>query len=543
MAHVRGTLGLLLAAALAAPRLAAQAPTWQPLRAIGDEGDERARAAQLLGDSTVGDLLRSASTLTPALAGDTARLRLAFLVPDLLAVSNSTIPFSLNDGALWAGRGWNERLRFGLRAEWGRFFLILAPEFIASQNLPYPMPAPATTLTRPADRNPLSSPWHIDPSIDAPLRFGYTGFALLDPGQTTLGARFGAFAAGLSTENEWWGPGIRDAIVLSDNAAGIPRIFLRTVRPIHTPIGGLEADWFLGGLVESRYFDTHPANDWRSITGLALVWHPEFDRGLSLGIERTVYAPLGTWTGLFGHLFDVLLDRGTRNAPDTGVVARREQIFGVFGRWVFPADHFAVHFEWARTQLPASLGDLLTDPNYSQGYTLGLEWGTPVHAARDLLRLQAEATYLEKSPAYRDKPLESFYTSSVVPQGYTQDGQVIGAAIGQGASSQWLGIDYLAPAWRVGIFGGRIRWDDDALYSFPTPPTAYAANKWCSHDVSLFGGATADVRSPWGRVRVTVTRGERLDLFFHNLTQCDLNPNQLAILDARNTTLEVRFTP
>jgi len=95
----------------------------------------------------------------------------------------------------------------------------------------------------------------------------------------------------------------------------------------------------------------------------------------------------------------------------------------------------------------------------------------------------------------------------------------------------------------VGVFAGRIRWDDDALYSFPTPITATDVNKWCSHDASLYGGATASVRSPLGRVSVTVTRGERLNLFFHNLTQCDPNPNQNAILDARNTTLEVRFSP
>jgi hypothetical protein len=159
------------------------------------------------------------------------------------------------------------------------------------------------------------------------------------------------------------------------------------------------------------------------------------------------------------------------------------------------------------------------------------------------VRLQAEATYLEKSPSYRNQPEASFYTSASVAQGYTQDGKVIGAAIGQGASGQWGGLDYLAPSWRAGVFVGRIRWDDDALYSFPTPATALDNNKWCSHDVSLYAGATADVRSGWGHVRITLTRGERLNLFFQNLTQCDLNPNQLAIVDARNTTLEVRFTP
>ncbi|MGA2384166.1 MAG: hypothetical protein ABSG61_12110 [Gemmatimonadales bacterium] len=544
MPLTRWALALAVAAALA-PRLAAQETRWSPLAGIGGDSDERARAAQLIGAPTTGFLLRSASTLTSTLGGDSTHLRWALLVPEVTAISNSTVPFSLNDGALWAGRGWNERVRLGLRAEWGRFYLFLAPEFIASQNLPYPMPDPATEPPQPSGRNPLASPWHLDPSIDAPLRFGYTGFALVDPGQSTFGARLGAVTVGFSTENEWWGPGIQNAIVLSDNAAGIPRIFLRTSRPLHTPIGDVEGSWFLGGLIESRYFDTKASKDWRSISGLAVVLHTAFDPGLSIGLARTVYGPLDTWTQLPGRIFDVLLGSGHRAAtpPDTGLVNARDQIFSLFGRWVFPKDHFAVHFEWARTVLPASLSDLLTDPNYSQGYTLGLEWGAPVHGNRDLIRLQAEETYLEESPAYRDRPMASFYTSSSVPQGYTQDGKVIGAAIGQGASGQWLGIDYIAPTWLVGVFAGRIRWDDDALYSFPTPITATDVNKWCSHDASLYGGATASVRSPLGRVSVTVTRGERLNLFFHNLTQCDPNPNQNAILDARNTTLEVRFSP
>jgi len=545
MRLTRNAMTLFVTGVVSASRIEAQGIPWRPLVTIGDGTDDRARAAQLLGGTTESYLLRSASTLSPTVTGDSTRLRAAMLLPEATAVNNSTIPFSLNDGAMWAGRGWNERVRFGLQAEWGRLFLTVAPEFVASQNLAYPMPAPATVPVRPADRNPLSSPWHLDPSLDAALRFGYTGFHLLDPGQSTLGVHLGTLAVGVSTENEWWGPGIRNAIVMSDNATGIPRVFLRTSRPLRTPIGDIEGRWFLGALVESRYFDTHPSNDWRSISGLILVWRPEFDRDLTLGLARTVYAPLDRWYGLPAHLLDVLLGSGRRAAarPDTGLVNAREQIVSLFGRWVFPADHFALHFEWARTQLPASLRDLLTDPNHSQGYTLGLEWGAPVHGGRDLVRLQAEGTYLEKSPSYRDRPLASFYTSSSVPQGYTQDGKVIGAAIGQGSSGQWMGLDYIAPKWLAGVFAGRIRWDDDALYTFPTPNTAIAANKWCSHDVSLYAGATAGIQGAWGRLHVTVTRGERLNLFFHNLTTCDPHPDQLSILDARNTTLEVRFSP
>lgn len=539
MTHAHFALALGAAVAVALPELVAQAPPWHSLVTISDEPDERARLAHLAGGKTTdGYLLRTASSLSPALSGDSARFRWALLAPEVTTIGNSSIPFSLNDGAMWAGSGWNERIRAGVRLEWGRFFLIMAPELLASENEWYEMPHPVTVPARPPERHPLSSPWHIAPSIDAPLRFGTGARTFVDAGQSTFGARLGALVSGLSTENEWWGPGIRNAIVLSDHAAGIPRAFVRTARPVPTRFGTVEGSWFLGGLFESRYFDALQTNDRRSISGLAFVWHPVFELDLALGLARTVYAPLDRWADLPGHLFDVLRGRGTRPTGDSGSVNSREQILSVFGRWVFPAERFAVHFEWARTELPTSLRDFLTAPNHSQGYTLGLEWATPVGAGRDLLRLQAEATYLEKSPSYRDRPLGSFYTSGSVPQGYTQRGQVIGAAIGQGSSSQWLALDYFAPRWRVGAFGGRIRWDDDALYTFPS----FYENKWCSHDVSLFAGVTAAYAGRVGRVRATLTRGERLNMFFYHINWCGPTAPDIDIVDARNTTLELRIS-
>ena len=525
--------------ALIAPRIRAQSPWVTPLVTIGSDSDERARLHQLTGATTEGYYLRSVSTRTPRLGGDPRRLRWALLAPEITTVWNSSIPFSLNDGAMWAGRGWNGQVRLGAHFEWGHFFAILAPEFIASDNGWYEMPHPATTLPLPVGRNPLSSPWHTRPSIDAPLRFGTHSFSFGDPGQSTVGARFGAIVAGLSSENEWWGPGIRNAIVLSNNAAGIPRAFVRTGRPLRTRIGTIEGSWFLGGLFESRYFDNVWQDDRRSISGIALAWRPKFEPDLTLGFERTVYASMLGWDELPTHAFDVLRGRGTRMTLDSGAVNSRDQISALFGRWVFPTARFATHFEWARTEWPTSLRDFLTSPTHSQGYTLGVEWATPVGPSPNLLRFQAEHTYLERSPSYRDRPLASFYTSGSVAQGYTQRGQVIGAAIGQGGSGHWLGLDYFAPTWRVGLFVGRIRWDDDALYRFPR---VYYDNKWCAHDVSLFGGVSASHSSPWGRISASLTRGERINMFFYHVTWCGPTAARIDIVDARNTALEVRIS-
>src|SRR5207247_10435111 len=133
-----------------------------------------------------------------------------------------------------------------LAARWGPLSVILAPELIAPENQSYPLPPPEVELPRPAGRDLLSTPWHVGAySIDLPLRFGTWGAWRIDPGQSTLAVDGGPVTVGISTENEWWGPGIRNAIVMSNNAAGIPRVFVRTTRPLRTAIGTFAGRCFL----------------------------------------------------------------------------------------------------------------------------------------------------------------------------------------------------------------------------------------------------------------------------------------------------------
>jgi hypothetical protein len=501
--------------------------------AIGSDSEDRLRFAQLIGSARSETfLLRSFSSSldTTGAVRPSGRPAVTLLQPNVALLNNTSLPFSLNQGALWAGRGWSTDVRAGVVGRWGHVTLVLAPELVATENRPYAMPVSAVELPRPPDRSPYSTPWHVGLySIDLPLRFGATSFARIDPGQSTLAFEHGggAVSVGLSTANEWWGPGIRNAIVLSNNAPGIWRAFVRVQKK------NFALRWFLGGLFESPYFDTTRADDRRSITALAMTWTPT--ENLTIGAARAVYAPLEAWTDVFGHAFDVLRGAGMHRLPgDTVDRPSRDQVFSIFGRWVFPLDGFAVHAEWARNQLPGSLRELLVSPNHAQGYTLGLEWA---HAR---FRLQAEDTYLEKSPAYRNLPEQTWYTGGSASQGYTQRGQVIGAAIGPGASSQYFAADYFAPRWHTGLFLGRIRWDNDALYLTPD-----SFPKRCGHDVTIFAGGRGSGRSRWGEIAATLTLGRRLNVFYDHLTTCEKSPkpDPTQILDLGNTTLEIRFSP
>ena len=543
------TCATLLAAAyvLAAPA-AAQGYARGALVTPGSFVDDSARLTSIM-SSTSGSysLLRSAATLTPRLPGSRDALRMALILPEQYLIRNSALPYSVNDGALWAGRGISYRVRAGFSAEVGPVRLVLAPEFMRTENLPFELLKPRSYPPKPAGRKALSSPWHTGPeSIDLPIRFGTSAFSEGDLGQSTLDVSVGRISIGLSKENEWWGPGVRNAIVMSTNASGIPRFVVRTNGPVATRIGTVDARLFVGGLRESPYFDFTSGDDRRSISAVAVQWSPRSAPNVTVGFTRAVYAPVSSWDRVPLRLFDALIrnpGRPNNHLPgDTVVVPGPDQVFSLFGRWAFPGHGFEVYGEWARSELPTSLRDFLTAPNHTQGYTLGLQWAQPVGPERTA-RVQLETTYLEKSPTLRDRPVGTWYTSRAVPQGYTNQGQVIGAAIGPGASSQWVAMDYIARRWQAGIFATRIRWDGEALYTFPTSNFVGNPNKWCSHDTSILFGVRGVLRGPFGLVELSYGVDHRLNVFFQQFSVCGRDMDFRDVRDESNGVFELRLTP
>lgn len=511
-------------------------PTWidpvpEALITLGSDTEDRLRVDQLLGrDSTDGFLLRSASTLTPAPASREPRVHV--LLPAATLVWNSALPHAGNDGGMWAGRGVNLGLRIGVQAVAGPLRVILAPEIFYEQNLDF-----QTIVSQGWSRSRFASPWHSQPeSIDLPSRLGFHSVITPTWGQSSAEVSLGPVAAGLAAENLWWGPGIRNAILMSNNAAGIPQLFLRTPRPLRTPIGALEGRWMVGRLDESRYFDSISSDDRRSISGLALVLRPALEPNLSLGVSRVVYGPTHNTLIPLGSAFDVFRSvgrPGQHPREDPATDPAPDQIASLFARWVFPASGFEAYAEWARYEEPASLRDFLETPNHSQGYTLGAQWARPVGAA-SIVRLQGELTYLEPSSTYRDRRVIPWYTSGAVVQGYTQRGQVIGASIGPGASSQWVAADLLAPSWRVGGFAGRIRWDNAAFYEVVPLPTFLA------HDVTLLAGVRAGRSIGSFDVDAQLSLGSRFNYLFQNpSTDWD---SSLAV-DLRNYTFQLAVRP
>lgn len=526
------TLASLAALTLAAPSLHAQCRSLSSLVGVTSDGEERLRLQQLLGRaSSDGFMARSASRLSPTPPHDSAAPACTILLPEVRVVHNSQLPFSLNDGALWAGRGWNASVTAGIQYTEGSVRLVLDPTFVAGQNAPFQViPYPEGKL--PA-RSIWANPFHPPPeSIDLPLRFGDSPIAKLSAGQSSLTLTYGNTSFGLANENLWWGPGIRNAITLSDNAPGFPHLFVGTGKPAHTRFGVFDAQWILGELTESGFFDSDPTNDERALNGGIVTWTPPRDTVVTIGIARLA---LAAWNGGFfplGHAFDVLRSAGHTDVDTTQPPSpTRDQITSAFARWLFPSAGFEAYAEWARFEEPLSLRDFLESPGHSEGYTLGLQWAHPLDSTR-VFQLQSEASYLEPDPSLRLRPVAETYTSRGVPQGFTQEGQALGAAIGPGASSQWLAGDVFAPRWRIGAYMGRIRWDNAVLFE-PIVPG------FKRQDVSLFAGLRGSVSWRGANLGLDFTHAARFDYLFQAFI---LGPTRTGGIDLINNTLALTLS-
>ena len=520
-----------------------------PLTLVGGLPADRLRLDQLRRRADLdGYLIRSASSLNPR-PQSSAQWSASIIAPEIYAVNNSAIPFSLNAGAVWAGVGTSSRVLFGAQVATGPFRLILAPELVRANNDFFVVRDTLRFYSPPVPKERRGGgfvfPWYaLGPySIDLPTRFGSEPISRLDAGQSTAMLEYRGVAGGVSNESQWFGPGIRNALILSNNAPGFPHVFIRTAHPWKTRIGSIEARLLAGGLTESHWFDTTSTNNLRSISAFAISIRPAFERNLVLGGARAVYGTSMGWDGVGRNFLDAFSNVGRPNnrALADSVVSPggRDQIFSLFGRWVFPDDGFEAYAEWARLEFPYSFRDLLTAPNHSQGYTLGVQYARPAFTREGRFRLQGEVTSVEQSATWRDRPQGSFYTSRKVIQGYTQMGQALGASIGPGASSQWLALDFIDPVWSFGINAGRIRWNEDihSTYGFPI------YQGYCIHDVSLFPGARGSFSSRFGYISADVAFGNRFNAWFQEQSGC---PKGTGTMDIRNRTISVTigtFTP
>jgi hypothetical protein len=481
----------LAAIALLLPLAAAAEPTACPstrVDGLGASGEELERAAELVAASPGASLLirRGGARLATACAGGApfawaARLGTAGEEPSLRvlplqldAVANSRYPSGSNDRLLWAGRGLSTMISGGVAARWRWLSAALAPEVAWQQNHAFEIvPTGATGDLR------FMSPLY-GATIDLPQRFGAGPFASAWPGQSYVRADAFNVALGVSTENLWLGPGIRNSLLMSSTAPGFPHAFLGTTRPADVWVGRAEVLAFWGWLDRSGYFEEsgHPL-----VTGLAVAFEPRWVPGLHVGAGRVFVQP---GTGLRVRDYLAFLQGPWKSQTEywapTGDNPLDNQLGALWLRWVFPESGLELYGEWGKEDYSgATVNQFIQDPSWTQAWLLGLQ--KLFRAGGGWLRVQAEATHLQEQ---RGSASPSWYTHGN-DLGYTNAGQLLGAGIGPGGDAQTLAVDWLHAAGRIGAYVERIGRNEGAYWS--SAPASASSVPETGHDVELTAAA------------------------------------------------------
>lgn len=386
-------------------------------------------------------------------------------------------PYGFNDGAMVPAKGYQTMISAGIYAKYGPLSVQLRPEYVYAQNSDY------VTLSEAGNGVEFINAYrNFVGRIDQPERFGKGSYSKLGWGQSSVRLSFDPVSVGLSNENLWWGPGTRGSLLMSNNADGFKHLTLNTTRPVNTPIGSFEGQLIAGRLETSGFSQPENAvinakpDDWRYLSGLALTYQPKWIPGLFLGLDRTYTIYHDKMGSGFSDYFPVFSGVSKSNYVDesTGVDEEsqpRDQRISVFARWVMPESHAEFYFQYAKNDHNYNLRDALTEPEHQRAYLAGLRKLIPLAKPMEYIQVGLEVIQLEGSGNKGIRSGGNFYTHGQVRDGYTNNGQILGAGIGSGSNLQSLDVSWVRGLKKIGFQFERIVQNNDLFY------TAFTASK------------------------------------------------------------------
>jgi hypothetical protein len=424
-----------------------------------DLAEEKLRNQQLISGAQHSFTIRPVS--------DTVEHRILPL--SLQANFNSYAPMGYNDGGMVPARGLQTLFTGGVFLKYKVLSLQLKPEILWASNTDFP----TFSLTQ-EDKARRAMVYYLT-TADIPERFGVDPIAKLYPGQSSLRISSKSVSFGISTENLWWGPGFRNSLLMTNNAPGFLHTTFNSVKPLNTFLGKFEFQWIAGKLNGSGLEPTTSdvsvggvnyfwpkRQDWRYITGITLNYQPKWVPGLFLGFCRVfqLYSKdLGTG---FTDYFPILIPFEKKSTLQEDN-KNRDQLASVSARWVFPSAQLEIYGESGWNDYFINIWDFLVSPDHSFASTVGMRklFKRPNGA---YFRVAIESTSLDMTSDRILRNEGSWYRHWIVRSGYTQQGQVIGAGIGPGGSSQVIDVASISSKRAIGLTFERLAHNLDFVY-------------------------------------------------------------------------------
>lgn len=355
---------------------------------------------------------------------------------------NTGFPWGANDGALWQGRGVTAALGGAVALRWKAISVVAAPVAFWSQNASFRlMPTRATGIS------PYADPIY-GTTVDLPQRMGASTYARFDPGESTVRLRLPVVTFAISTASVGWGTGEAFPAILGANAGGFPHLRVET----HgaglriSRVANVRVSYVLGTVSQSPWSSvtggktfTDPANPGteRIATGLAVSIVPAFLPALEFGANRFYHTPSvagsskwNVWSRPFGGVFK--RDVSGRSTTADPTADSDNQLASAFARWVFPRRGIEASLELFREDHNWDARDLAQEPENNSA-VLGSVRAIMRRTTAELSVLSLEYFDGDIRPIAQNRAQGFLYQHSVMRQGHTSRGQLLGAPLGVGA--------------------------------------------------------------------------------------------------------------
>jgi hypothetical protein len=360
---------------------------------------------------------------------------------------NTNHPYGGNDGAMSYSKGYQFQISGGVYAQFKNIKLLLRPEYVQTASQQYKTSAASWGQVNPAYKKVLL-------------------------GNSSLRFDLGKLSMGISTQNLWWGPGIYNSLLMSNNAQGFFHYSINSNRPIKNFLGTFQFQLISATLTQDslqgfennglRRRDIYKSD--RILNSLAVDYQPSFLKNISFGINRSLQS----------YKDQLPADFIQKNIPVLGAffgstdVARatfpQDQLVSIYTKWMFPKSHAELYYQFAYNDAKANWRDFWLDMSHSTAYILGFK-KLFILKEEKYLDLGMEVIKLGQTPSYLHRNAGNFYEHGPISEGYTNQNQIMGAGSGFGNNMQTVQLS-MNDGWnKLGFIFHHIQQNPMALVS------------------------------------------------------------------------------
>lgn len=377
---------------------------------------------------------------------------------------NSDHPYGWNDGAMSYSKGYQFQVSGGVYASWNNFKIQLRPEYVNTANGNYSTNASWGQVTQNVKK--------------------------ILPGQSSIRFDLGGISLSASTQNLWWGPGIYNSMLMSNNAPGFFHYSIGTNRPLKSFMGNfqfqivaatLKSDTSQGyenaGLKKRPYL-----NNERYFNGLVISYQPAFMKNVSFGITRTFQNYANNNIIQFVPKYLPVIGSFFGSAYNDTI--NRDQLIAFNTRWVFPKNHAEVYFEFGYNDAKDNFRDLWVDMSHSSGYIFGFKKLSYLNSI-DYLDFGTEVTRMAQTPSYLMRNAGNFYEHGRVTEGYTNNNQTMGAGSGFGNNMQTVNISWNRAWSKFGFIFNHISQNPTQIVTYNIANLGLRTTQWDDYSFGL----------------------------------------------------------